>query len=900
MFLRFQEPVNYLPKTVQKSSHLNAEVKEFLPRNYKSASTKIVEEPEVKVIDEVKETVVINKNPFVEQIEKISQKEIKQKKSDLMLNKGNVTKVSENNKKSAIIEEKPERIKKTSNEPTWAQLLNGKEEKAKTNSNAVKKIEKKIEEPIAVKTMTVSITEAVKPKWQTVKIKGRRGKTPESNNVWEDEEKEEETITEEILNESTISIETISADSSINSDSTSNSSINKIKVKKSKSKNKKSAKKIVLKMNGFEVIEPTFTVPIFNKKIDLKLNEIESEQEEIEEEEEEEINEELLLEAGISQEVLLELQKIDEFIDSDNEEITDEVIDTVIAPVYESELKEIEIFNHSSVETIIETELPNFNGISEISSLKDEINGFTESVIDSDENTDEKILPIPIENLTETKKIKEIIEKSEIVVNGNFPTMNGNWKSTKFNDILDKIQKPENIESINNKTECLLATEILIENCNEISLQGKKTNFNGEVFSKMNGNIIPVTEDIFEKSPKTNGVCLNSNESLYEIDFSKTNGFSIEIEEIPLIKETSQLQDDKTLLFENNNTEIPKIIEDNLNRNVPLLIQVLKNEEEKIEKIEKPKNEDQKIKDCDKNETENMPSSDSEQEKNLPEILLKFPITEAVSRWLEKKQKEKTPEPILRIPDDPMLSEKIGLTILGRNRTKRSTISSLTSTDEDDDFDFTTDSEIEYEEPSKNLKSNPLPVSSVNYFPLKENDEFVVLKNLTVDTDSDYMSDGQKNDDRTSKRVAKINLDGMKMKNGCDADEIDGNDFLEYWDELDLAHSSSSLEPKEQILSNKNNNLSKTTNILTSSCNDNFEVYDSVYGKTINYKNLLINETEFLSNNININDKCSSSNNHQSLLDSKHKNNGKDKKHKSNDKKNCLKPPFTEVCCVLM
>lgn len=713
-----------------------------------------------------------------------------------MLNKKNVTKVSEN-KKSAIIDEK-DKNKKTSIEPTWAQLLNGKEEKIKTTLNAVKKIEKNIEEPITVKSKINPIIETVKPKWQTVKIKGRRGKTPEFNNVWEDDEKEEEIVVEE----STILIETSSADSSINNDTTSSSSINKIKTKKSKSKNKKLPKKTISKMNGFEVIEPTFTVPILNKKIDSKLIEVETEEEEIEEEDEEEINEELLLEAGTSQEVLLELQKIDELDDTEG---------PVEAPVEESELQEIEISSQSSDETINETELPKFNGISEISSLKDEINGFSESDIDLEENTDEKSLP---------NEIIEIIEKSKIVVNGNCK--------------LDEIQKPEIIE-------------ILIENCNEIS---SKTN---EFFSKMSGT---KKDEYFE-----------------------------------IIKETSQLPNLKPFLYENNNEEKLKALEDNLNENVP---EVLKNEEEEEIIIESPEKE------CDKNETENMPSSDSVQEN--PEILLKFPITEAVSRWLEKKQKEKTPEPILRIPDDPILSEKIGLTILGRNRIKRSTISSLTSTDEDDDFDFTTDSEIEYEEPSKNLKSNPLPVSSVNYFPLKGNDEFVVLKNLTVDTDSDYMSDGQKNDDRTSKRVAKINLDEMKMKrNGC-ADEIDENDFLEYWDELDLAHSSSSLEPKEKFLSNKNLNLSNNkTKILTSSCNDNFEVYDSVYGKTINYKNLLLNETEFLCNNININDKCSSSSssNHQSLLDSKHKNNRKDKK-KNHDKKNCLKPPFKEVCCVLM
>lgn len=770
---------------------------------------------------------VVNKNPFVEQIEKISQKEIKQK-SDLILNKKNVTKVSEN-KKSAIIDEVKDTIKKVSNEPTWAQLLNGKDEKVKTNSTSVKKIEKKIEEPIIVKSKASPIVETVKPKWQTVKTKGRRGKTPDLNIVWDDDEKEEETVVEEVVNESLISVETLSADSSI----TSTSSVGKVKGKKSKSKNKKSAKKTVSKMNGFEVIEPTFTVPIVNKKVDSKIIQVESEEEELDEEdEEEEINEELLLEAGTSQEVLLELQKIDELVDTDDEEIS---------PVDESELKEIEISIQSNDEIIIEAEIQ-VNGISEIIS---KISGETDenNVIDekTDENTDEESLPI--DNLPETKEIIEIMEISEMIVNG---TMNGDCKSTKFDEILDEIEKPENIESI--KTECLLATEILIEN-------------NSEVFSKMNENTIP----------KFNG-SVKSLESSDEIDYPKMNGKFIEIEEIPLIKETSQNG------FEKRN-------EENLNKNVPMLNQVLKDDDLK-NKV--PEKEDQQIKECDKNETENMPSSDSEQEKNLPETLLKFPITEAVSRWLEKKQKEKTPEPILRIPDDPLLSEKIGLTILGRNRIKRSTISSLTSTDEDDDFDFTTDSEIEYEEPSKNLKSSPLPVSSVNYFPLKGNDEFVVLKNLTVDTDSDYMSDGQKNDDRTSKRVAKINLDAMKMRNGC-ADEIDGNEY--YWDELDLAHSSSSLEHKEH-------NLSNQTKILSSSYNDNFEVYDSVYGKTINYKNLLLNETEFLSNNININDKCSSSNNHQSLLDSKHKNNRNDKKSK--DKKNCLKPPFTEVCCVLM
>lgn len=132
-------------------------------------------------------------------------------------------------------------------------------------------------------------------------------------------------------------------------------------------------------------------------------------------------------------------------------------------------------------------------------------------------------------------------------------------------------------------------------------------------------------------------------------------------------------------------------------------------------------------------------------------------LTQAVSRWLVQKQKEKSVEPILRLPGDPLLSDSIEKSI------QRIQISAMLKSyaddddygedDEDDDELMTSDesdNEIEIPAP-KNSKSNPLHVLSA------ENDN-----------------------DQTCKRVA-ANVNS-KTLDTASIDALDQPDILEYWE----------------------------------------------------------------------------------------------------------------------
>lgn len=128
-------------------------------------------------------------------------------------------------------------------------------------------------------------------------------------------------------------------------------------------------------------------------------------------------------------------------------------------------------------------------------------------------------------------------------------------------------------------------------------------------------------------------------------------------------------------------------------------------------------------------------------------------LTQAVSRWLVQKQKEKSVEPILRLPGDPLLSDSIEKSI------QRIQISAMLKSyaddddyGEDDDELMTSDesdNEIEIPAP-KNSKSNPLHVLSA------ENDN-----------------------DQTCKRVANVN---SKTLHATPIDALDQPDILEYWE----------------------------------------------------------------------------------------------------------------------
>ncbi|XP_055373139.1 putative uncharacterized protein DDB_G0282133 [Condylostylus longicornis] len=273
----------------------------------------------------------------------------------------------------------------------------------------------------------------------------------------------------------------------------------------------------------------------------------------------------------------------------------------------------------------------------------------------------------------------------------------------------------------------------------------------------------------------------------------------------------------------------------------------------------------------------------------------KFPLTHAVKQWLEHETKEKTPEPILRLPDDPNLNIRIKSSLsLHRlqnednnedNYYQEDDCWSLTDNSEDEEYSDGTeieDNENKEDEnsnkenkikKSKNLKSNPLHVSS-----LKIND---VNNQNQNDNDSDYNSDNPLSnikfeiyDDNTCERVATKNNNINKSDENI---TISLEQQIEYyWDDF-IENPSKYLQqnPKRNsiynIKNNNNNNINDNNSLNyrnngntvldtmesrfssgNSSMNElnDLTPYESLYGKSINYNKLLTNHNELLSNNI--------------------------------------------------
>lgn len=280
-------------------------------------------------------------------------------------------------------------------------------------------------------------------------------------------------------------------------------------------------------------------------------------------------------------------------------------------------------------------------------------------------------------------------------------------------------------------------------------------------------------------------------------------------------------------------------------------------------------------------ETASKTMIDIEHKSGAEENEIKFPVTEAVSRWLMQKQKERSPEPLLRLPDNPMLTEQIGKTLKHR----------LYIGDLFNDDDLNSDSDTEYEfkqtkssgNGSKNLIGNPLHV--------------LFARN---------------NIENTYKRVA----DGKSV-------QFMEPDLLDGWNVGDKRqqsmHADVLNENATEIQMNHNEHI-------------DLDTYESLYGHSINYANLLLpnngNDMIFLSNNIrNYNDKNdhrnkpfneNNTNNNisnsivgnndnvinsdkQLLRDTKSNNNRMDNindKNLNSTNLNCFKPP--EICCILM
>lgn len=258
--------------------------------------------------------------------------------------------------------------------------------------------------------------------------------------------------------------------------------------------------------------------------------------------------------------------------------------------------------------------------------------------------------------------------------------------------------------------------------------------------------------------------------------------------------------------------------------------------------------------------------SESDNDKPEPVPMKNFPLTEAVSRWLEEKQKEKSPEPIIRLPDDPQLSQRIEKSLMNGLH-----ISEFFDDYEDDSMSDESETEFEVTNVSKNLLSNPLRV----LFPRKDT------------ATSNHSSNGIR------KRVANRKLESEKAS--VTVEELD---ILEFWE-------------NDPMLQSQNSNSNSTVLNKQQSCSieSDLAAYESVYGKTIDYANLSANihnnDDVFLSNNIRNNDNLSKllpnnpiNNNTDSSLPHASSINGKNAIDSNNKNLNCFKPP--EICCMLM
>lgn len=682
---------HYIPFATTQTSettkcYLNVEVEEFQPKCYTPKTNDISEKPSsIENIsflasndydDNLKTlsnsdvsnselTLCPNSTPFVPNYSNVLKMESKDINKKTAINNINLNNKSlsnkakkKNNKKAipkpaAISSENKKNIiqESPSNEPTYAQMLNG------GNKVNMIKIPCEIEsKPIEiVKNETTVPTKVVTPKkiekWQTViKSKGKRGKNihleeedvvPEMPNEDEiieiqSEANHHDTINTNIdriisttTNEEDVLI--LNTSSNISSPNPSKKSSSLIKPKPKSKSSKKNPKRKTLQGKsgtGFEVIEPTFAPSIDSK-------------------------------------------------DEQDQQI-DETPNT---------LAEFDSF---------------------IEEVQDVINGDVEIFIDTVDINEDNFTNFDFNETDELDKDFDIIEKNE----------NNNNKKEETSKIIIEANPP--IEHIVEKVVYdieqqdimpILEKEILIDLDEELK--------NGcAIENKINGQV----EEIIEK------ITVNEIESICN-----------KIEEELSIDDNHVVEEVVAA-----NVVSPNSIEDDIGDNNDIVCTKLndlcdKNQEETEKNL------------LSNNVKENVVTVMKENiyvKENGLSTNVKFPLTEAVTKWLFEKENQKTTitEPLLRLPNDPILSSKIQLMILSRTQYYH-------DDDHDDDDDWTTESETELEHDdvhkAKNFISNPLPVSSHN----SSNED---INNISIiDTDSDYMSDSQiRADDNTRKRVA--------------------------------------------------------------------------------------------------------------------------------------------------
>lgn len=297
-----------------------------------------------------------------------------------------------------------------------------------------------------------------------------------------------------------------------------------------------------------------------------------------------------------------------------------------------------------------------------------------------------------------------------------------------------------------------------------------------------------------------------------------------------------------------------------------------------------PKKKTSALVDCDKRPESTVLSSSLPAQQSpsppLQPVSQSFPITQAVSQWLTETKKEKTPEAIFRLPtENAHLAKELAHQLYQND----GSICDENNGDHDDDdedvyFDkIAYDAEVDQNEQLKNAIGDPSDAAFRNLNEITA-DEWVAI---TLNSNSTVTA-------------TNANANG--------GDDNDENDLLTFWDNDVVTASVTADEyrlKRQQLLRHasplSDGSNDGATSITSSATTEHIDVYDSVYGRSIDYAGLIADNGEILSNNI-LNDQQSS------RIDIKQQNATDQNRTQaipaSTDPDICYKPP--EVCCSLM
>lgn len=848
----------FFANDIAHKSHLNAEVQEFHPRNLNSTtnSASTTPSPCMLINDEGLSKPVENVHvPIDESKEKVVMKEFQKKPksttSDASLEEAK--KISKKSKQkrnvnslSVKINNQNDTATAKSTDLSYADILGVKNKSINQESPEIKETV-----PVA------NVAPPSPPSWHTVvKSKGKKIKNVKVNQQQQDDENWDlETSTSELSQNNSMETSITSSSASTPHETStpvlvpSTNIINTIPQSKKSTtkKNKKSKKRNSTnnhKMSGFEVTEPIFAIKIVKDVVDN------------------------LEEESVADDVV---EPEDDFINDDMGKVTDYSDEQLFNAIDLKELEDELDKDFDIIESVSELSSDDNDTIAtEVLIVKEQVktvessNSLSDVIYDIEEEDKRLEIADNLNVLCPIENVDHNMEKSNIIIEESSTKEIANVQYIACNERTDdKNQQSEEKLILNSdKTvlEPVMKPKELVNLVNEENYQ--------EIVDKESNIIKNVKDD-----KKLNGFV---DHELISNGLSETDIDDVVVEEIidvSNVKDSNHIVHSETphlangcLSIDSHTIKQTKIPNGNITNTLETNFKLNNNNhiQQQNESIQ-----------CDNN----LETEKSLFDNNQPISNNSFPITEAVSKWL-KEQKEKSPEPVLRLPDDPVLSL---IQLSAKNRSNYLCDNQLISDDNSCEWTTTDDDETDIEDEvgiasnnknrPKNLKSNPLHASSPNY-------------NHFLDTDSDYMSDSQfKYDEIACERVAPLKSEKSK------------------------SYKIIPKHPQNQDINFNLDNKASTTNINGQQTDDNIEIYESLYGKTINYENLLSETDPMLSNNI-------ISENHSEQLRNRNKNNNHFSKqdnnnvndnsnnlndiNSTNNADNCIKLPFTEHCCMLM